>query len=214
MNHSSVAAALAGIAVVLSCTVARAEADQDRTPQKAVEASEDDPEAFRIGAVGGVGFPRPLAVEGMVKLGGVVALGGEYSVLPRTSISGVQLTSWALAADARVFPFKGAFFIGLRAGHQVFAAHTTVTAAGVSQSESATAETWFVNPRLGFLWTWQSGFTLGIDAGVQLPIGATVSSTLPGEAPSSINTTFGKVAGVLGNDVTPTVDLLRIGFLF
>jgi hypothetical protein len=29
----------------------------------------------RIGAIGGVGFPRPLAVEGMAVMGGVVALG-------------------------------------------------------------------------------------------------------------------------------------------
>src|SRR5215471_1437062 len=42
---------------------------------------------FRIGVLGGLGFPRPLSLEGMVKIERIVGLGAEYSVLPSISIS-------------------------------------------------------------------------------------------------------------------------------
>ena len=36
------------------------------------------PEAVRVGAIGGIGFPQPLAIEGIVVLGGLMGLGVEY----------------------------------------------------------------------------------------------------------------------------------------
>jgi hypothetical protein len=162
----------------------------------------------RIGAIGGVGFPRPLAVEGMAVIDGVVALGGEYGVLPATSIDGVRVSLWSLSGDARVFPFRGAFFIGLRAGYQHLDA-STVVVRSISATETLALDSWVINPRLGFLWILPNGLAWGVEAGVQFPVEMAISSALPlSRIPSAQST-----ADTLGNGVIPTVDLLRIGLV-
>jgi hypothetical protein len=178
---------------------------------------ETDRDAFRIGPLVGVGFPRPFALEGFAKFGGVIGGGLEYSFLPQVTVSNVAASFQALAADLRVFPFKGAFFLGLRAGRQWLDGSTTVTVGPVSVPESMAATTWFLNPRLGILYTFDSGFTLGIDAGVQLPISPEFHRSGLGsgtEATASVDQTLKSVSDALGNKPTPTVDLLRVGFLF
>jgi len=217
LNPSFLAALVAGIAVTLTSSIAHAEEvprERDQ-PAEPVEHRDEDDDAFRIGAIAGVGFPRPLAVEAMIKVGGVLALGVEYSAMPKTTILGVDTRFWALAADARVFPFKGGFFIGLRGGRQELSARTTLDLGAYgSYAQSGVAETWFVNPRIGFLWTFRSGFTVGIDAGVQIPLSPSLTTTLPAETPAEVTDKIASVANTFGNGVTPTVDLLRLGFLF
>lgn len=223
-RHSTTitAATVAGFAVSLalglSASSARADTTEPQRDQHAaapLDRSDEDTRALRIGAVAGVGFPHPLAVEALVKIEGVLALGAEYSTLPKTTIAGIDGSLWAVAADARLFPFKHGFFIGVRGGKQVVRASMTASAGPLGTiSESGEANTWFVNPRIGFLWTWQSGFTVGIDAGVQIPIAPTLSTTLPAGLSPQADSTIASVASALGNGVTPTVDLLRVGFLF
>lgn len=166
---------------------------------------------LRVGAVAGVGFPRPLAVEALLRLGDFVAVGAEYGFLPQTSIAGVDTRLWSLAADGRVFPFRGPFFIGVLAGRQHVGASATLTVQNVgSATEQLTLDSWFVNPRIGLLWTSRTGFTFGIDAGVQIPIGTSISSTVPlplyAAAEQRVN--------AIGGSALPTIDLLRIGWLF
>lgn len=170
-------------------------------------------EDLRFGVVGGLAFPRPLAIEGLVKVARTLGFGLEYSVLPTMTISGVETSFWALAGDARVFPFKNGFFLGAAVGYQHLGAQTSVSVGSLGTiPESVAVDTWFVNPRIGWLTTWSSGFTLGIDAGLQIPLSAAVSSTLPSQLPASQSVST--VAMSLGNSVLPTVDLLRVGFLF
>jgi hypothetical protein len=166
---------------------------------------------FRIGVLGGLGFPRPLAIEGMVKVEKTLGLGLEYSALPSLSVSGVETTFHALAADARFFPFQGPFFIGLRAGRQHLGGTGTLSANGVTAQGSVTVDTTFVNPRIGFLWTFEPGFSVGIDAGVQIPVASNVSTSLPEGAVVSDEAM--RIARTFGTSVIPTVDLIRLGFL-
>ncbi len=139
------------LAIALSVLLAAPETVE---PQKT-----DRTDHVRIGAIGGLGFPRPL--EGMVRIERTIGLGLE-------------------------------------------------SVASVTLSESMAVETWFVNPRVGVLFTWKPGFTIGIDAGVQLPVAVTTTSTLPiSVLPAEVTS----AANALGGSVLPTVDLLRIGFL-
>lgn len=187
----------------LTATTARAD-ESDHVP------SDDARRAVRVGAVGGIGFPRPLAIEPMVELNEAVALGLEYGFLPDTTIDGVHTSLWSLSGDLRVFPWRGPFFIGLRVGRQHVGAEGTVSAAGYSATETLGLDSWFVNPRIGVLWTHSSGFTLGMDLGLQIPVSPTTSSSLPlAYAPSIQNT-----VNTLGGAWLPTVDLLRAGMLF
>jgi len=157
-----------------------------------------------------------LEIEGLLKLEKTIAIGAEYSVLPTITVSGVQTSFWALAADARVFPFQGPFFFGVRAGRQHLGVDGAATVDHYGTfSESMTVDTTFVNPRLGFLWTWEPGFTIGIDAGVQIPVTSSVSTTIPSQVALQlpVYSDVVSVANTLGKTVLPTVDLLRIGFL-
>jgi hypothetical protein len=216
------AATVAGFAVSLSLGLSASSAhadttqpERDRPAAVSADRSDEDTESVRMGAVAGVGFPHPLAIEALVKIDGVLALGVEYSTLPKTTIATFDASFWAIAADARLFPFRNGFFIGVRGGKQVLRATTTAKLGALGTfSESGEANTWFVNPRIGFLWTWRSGFTVGIDAGVQIPIGPTLTTTLPAGMPAQVDRTIASIANTFGNGVTPTVDLLRIGFLF
>jgi hypothetical protein len=194
------------VAVTSSSSTARAQS----APKEAEKPHSGD--GVHAGVLGGVGFPRPLAVEGVVVIDRLVLLGGEYSALPTTTIEGVQTGLWALAADARVFPFRNGFFVGLRVGRQHLDQSATVTITNVGTfSGSITADTTFLNPRLGFLWHW-SALALGMDAGVQIPLSASTASNLPPgvSAPAAVTA----VMQALSQQTLPTIDLLRIGLVF
>jgi hypothetical protein len=207
----------ATLGVLAWCGVARAQPGKDVTSSASPDGGTTDqpvdeagPDRLRIGVIGGIGFPRPLAIEGMVMMGGLVALGAEYGALPATTIDDVQTSLWSLAGDARIFPFRGAFFVGLRAGHQHIGASTTIAVGSLgSAPEELALDSWFVNPRVGFLWRSRAGLALGVEAGVQIPLSSTVSSTLPLSLVPAAQST----ADTLGNTVLPTVDLLRLGLL-
>jgi len=164
--------------------------------------------SVHFGVLGGVGFPRPLAIEGVLQFDHLILLGAEYSALPTTNFSGVETSMWALAADVRVFPLHNGLFFGLRAGKQHLSEMATITVSSASVSAGNTADTTFINPRIGFLWNWHA-LAFGIDAGVQIPVLTTTASTLPsGVSPPS---GAADLTRTLSQSVIPTVDLLRIG---
>ncbi|MBX3221459.1 MAG: hypothetical protein KF795_13135 [Labilithrix sp.] len=177
-------------------------------------------EHFRIGPLVGVGFPRPFAIEGFAKIERLIGVGVEYSFLPRVNVMNVEASFAAIAGDLRIFPFRGAFFVGARVGRQWLEARARLTTGPLGTfDESVAASTWFVNPRIGILHTFDSGITVGIDAGVQLPISPSFErsgvATDAGVASElDIDGTLAAVANGLGNNTTPTLDLLRLGFLF
>jgi hypothetical protein len=176
-------------------------------PQERPRAPEPEPRHLRVGAIAGVGFPRPLAVEGLVKLERPIVLGVEYSTLPVVHSGGVSALMWALAADARVFPFGGVFFVGFNAGFQHLSGSATLPIGTVGVEMDSI----LVNPRLGLLWTSRAGLTLGIGAGVQIPVNVSTSSSIP--AGSRLAGEAMSLAAAFGRRALPTVDLFRIGLL-
>jgi hypothetical protein len=167
------------------------------------------PAPVRVGILGGVGFPRPIAVDGLVIFEERVAVGAEYGALPSMTIADVKTSLWAFSADARFFPIQGApLFVGLRAGRQHVDASTTITIPRFgSFAEALALDSWFVNPRVGLLWASHAGIALGTEAGLQIPIAPSVSSTLPLTlVPGAQHT-----AESLGSSVLPTIDVIRLG---
>ena len=203
------------VVLFLASLFVPARAHGDEGPPRKEEPVETRKDNLEIGALGGVGFPHPLAIEAAVRLRSTVLLGVEYGVLPRLTFGEVSTSMWSLAGDVRVFPFEGAFFIGLRAGYQSLSAGATLTADDLgSYTESMDMKTWFVNPRIGFLWTWKP-FVLGIDAGIQVPLTTTVSrSTLLALADPALDARITRATDTLGRTPLPTIDLLRIGVMF
>jgi hypothetical protein len=184
---------------------------QDGPPAVADHTERESVRPLRVGVIGGVGFPRPLAIEALTLLGESVALGAEYGVLPDLTVDGVHTSLWSLAGDVRFFPFRHGFFVGVRAGRQHVGADTAVTVAPYgSANESLSLDSWFINPRIGFLWTSAAGLALGMEVGVQVPLVADTTSSLPlALVPGAQRT-----ADALGSSILPTVDLLRVGVVF
>ena len=166
-------------AAVALLQLAASSAAEARSPDSAVQSSPSSTDGasggdrnaegalgpVRIGAFGGVGFPRPLSVEAMVKIDDLVGLGVEYGALPQVTVSSVTAAMNAVAVDVRVFPMRNGFFVGLAAGRQEIDATATVAVSPAlgSLSGQVSAETWYLNPRIGFLWTWRSGITIGME---------------------------------------------------
>jgi hypothetical protein len=172
--------------------------------------SPSGPRTLRVGALGGIGFPRPLAIEVMAVCSGLAAVGVEYGALPAITVDGVSAGLWSVAADLRVFPFRGAFYLGLRAGRQHARATTSIAVGSFGDAnEILDLDSWYLNPRAGFLWTTREGLSFGVEAGVQFPLSPSVSSSLPLSLYPSAQHTI----DALGSSVIPTVDLLRIGLL-
>jgi len=184
------------------------------------QAASRDGERFRLGALGGVGFPAPLSLEALAKIDRIVSIGAEYGTLPATTVDGVRTTLTSVAADLRFFPLRGAFFVGAAVGHQNLDLSATISLPMLgAMPESMAYDEWFVNPRIGFLWTSSFGLTIGMDAGVQLPISSSMSTTLPQVAlarASTIPDAARAEAAVrwLGAGMLPTIDLLQLGMLF
>lgn len=177
------------------------------------ESTGERREHVRVGVIGGLGFPRPLAIQAMVKFERTFAIGLEYSAMPQTQFGDVLVGWRALALDARVFPLQGAFFLGLRAVRQHLQGSASISAGSYgTYSGSVSTDTWYVEPRLGFLWTWRSGITVGLDAGLQIPLSHTNADALPSgiAVPSSVSS----VRDLFGASKLPTVTLLQVGALF
>lgn len=185
------------------------------TEEGAHEEEWEDQDHVRVGALLGLGFPRPFSLEALVKIERTLGLGAEVGFMPSLKVGPLEGSFWGVAGDLRVFPFQGAFFIGLRAGYQRMHARATAELPILGPlTETATAETYFVNPRVGFLWTLRSGLTVGLDAGVQVPLKKSYVESLPDGTPTEVRSAAEDVAKTFGYATVPTVDLLRIGFLF
>jgi hypothetical protein len=183
----------------------------DVEPPSPDRTTEIDRLPLHVAAIAGIGFPRPFAVEVMGSWADVVTIGAEYGFLPTVTVDGVETDLWSLAGDFRIRPFRSAFFVGALAGRQHVAASTSISVSGIgSANEQLEYDSWFVNPRIGFLWTMDHGLAVGLDAGVQIPIGPTVSSSLPLALYPAAQARVDSIGGA----VLPTIDLLRIGLQF
>jgi hypothetical protein len=155
---------------------------------------EDQHQMFHVGAMLGlVSLPRPVDGEVFVKFMDLVSLGFSYSDFPNF-VADPLLTAVgangggrvgrlddfsSYEANVKIFPFQGAFFFGSSLGHQSLRGAVTESTVAGPQTGNADVQSTYATPRLGFLWNWNSGFLLGVDAGVQLKLSSDVSTTLP-----------------------------------
>src|SRR4051812_23739176 len=95
----------AGVAIVLVGAWATAAQAADKLPRRgeAIPEADEGPAkkggGLRLGALAGVGFPRPLTIEALIGLERALALGLEYGFMPPSTIGGVDMTLSSVAAD-------------------------------------------------------------------------------------------------------------------
>ena len=179
--------------------------------------TEDAHPTLRVGLLlGVVSVPRPVNVELQAKLWDWVGLGVSYTYLPSFisdlllklyNINDVSVTSSSWEVGLRVYPFHGSFFLGANLG----VGNVNATTTGSQQAATADVTAPFVAPRLGGLWIWNSGFALGTDAGVQIPIG---NPQIHFEPPQFQNfKPLRDAANRVGKSLLPVLNF-RIGYFF
>lgn len=170
-------------------------------------------EPVHVGAYAGVGFPSPMTIGGMLWFEKTISVGAEYGFYPGSKIGSVDVTYRSFAGDVRIFPLQSPFFFGVRVGRQHVSGATTISVPPYgSGTAMAEADTWYVNPRVGFLWTTSFGLTVGMDAGLRIPTRHSSSNNLPNgvEMPAAV----ANVTNILATRTIPTVTLLQLGLQF
>lgn len=163
------------------------------------------------GAMVGLGLPSAFSVQGLVKYKNLIGGNLELGMTPTLSISDSTLHQEMFDVSARVYPFRGDFFLGLGIGRQRLTAETLQSAAGVSEDAKMTVNTTFLSPRLGFIHRWSFGFAIGMDLAVEIPLAGDVSTfSSNGNLPSNIT----KLGDRVKTTPIPVLHLLQLGYIF
>ncbi len=242
MNSSNHVLALG---VVLAATGVSSEAWADGSPSGYHPAKSEDgkkvspggqglpgPGLFgpvRAGPMVGISAPDGLGV-GTIARYKIFGVGLFASYLPQITLPGLnaQLARMSLAADLRVYPLGGAFFLGVGIGYSQMKGTAEKSVRAYRQEQTALGSVFasggMVAPEIGFLWTIPLSsrpgaalLSLGTDIGVAIPF----ASSEPRFAVTNHElTTDVQGKGSLADAVrfiqthpTPVLNLLRVGVL-
>jgi len=182
----------------------------------------------RIGAMIGVlSVPRPIDVEAFVRIENRFAFGISYGDLPHfvasplLSAAGANSDTMtarlddfsAFEADLRFMPFRSAFFVGASFGRQALKGAVTESTVVGPQTATVDTTTWYATPRAGWLWTFDRGFLLGVDLGVQLKLAGDQTVTVPAGSPPEVRTRVQNLADVGTSYPLPSFHF-RVGWIF
>ncbi len=134
-----------------------------------------------------MGLPSLINVGGVIKLTRYVALGINIGVAPEVKFAyygEASISYHAYQLYGHVHPFGGGFYLGASIGYAL-ARGTDERAVELPPALSAlypdvenpitlrsegTVQTMVLTPELGYFYTFKSGFSLGVGAGLQIPI--------------------------------------------
>ncbi len=195
---------------------------------------------FRIGVLVGAGLPSLLSVGGTIKLTRFLGAGATFGLIPsvRLSYYGEAVLAYQhYDIYGRIYPFGGSFFLGAGAGYVTvrgsldktvdvssYAQQNPGFPSEVSYESEGSVKTLVLTPTLGFLHTFDSGFSLGLDFGVVLPIAPSkvefdskVSESVPPQLADQylapVDAQVVDTLETIGRTPLPSVNL-RLGWLF
>jgi hypothetical protein len=177
---------------------------------------------IRVVPTAGVGVPDGMRFGIFAKWKGVLAMGGAFSLIPATKVPGLdaELARASGEGFARIYPFQGAFFVGVAGGYAQTKGTMTETRVAFKQPQSidghAYANTAYVSPHLGFQWMLPFGLTAGFDVGCEIPIasnGPTFDVAKYGLViPVEPSGTAAKTSHFLAVTPIPVIHLLELGY--
>ena len=185
-----------------------------------------------MGPILGLGGPGVFSFGATLKLTSYLGAGVTFAMIPtmRVSIYGEAVLNYQhYDIYGRIYPFGGAFFLGAGAGYETVGGSLSKTIDvpnfGTQSVESVgSVRTLVLTPVIGLLHTFDSGFSLGLDAGVQIPIApseiefeTSTSGSIPPDIAEPylepINASVRDTLETIGRTPVPTFNL-RIGWLF
>jgi hypothetical protein len=214
--------------------------ERDESGAADEEKAEDGEDVFRIGFLVGTGLPSVIGFGLAMKITSFFGAGVNIGLIPAVTVplyGEAELSYQVYDVYGRLFPFGGAFFLGAGVGfaniHGTFTNRYDVTALqgqvpGLPNPLVVTSEgsvrTMVLTPSVGLQHTFASGFTLGVDAGAQIPIApsdTTFETAVPPSVPPALvsryvtpnDETVRESLDTMGRQVLPTLNI-RIGWLF
>lgn len=178
-------------------------------------ASADTPRPWRFtGTVGVVSLPRPLSLELLARYRregdprwDLFAVGAAIEYLPPGIAQFGEDTKfqWLQAGlEGRWFPWRF-LFVGARVGWQSASCCDTIK---YTSNVNYTTTAFVLGPKVGALYTFPSGLTIGGELGAGIPIGADTTLDSDGQTDSNAR----KVAKTFGMWTMPSVSLFRVGY--
>jgi len=207
-----------------------------------VKKEDDDVDQFKIGPVAGTGVPSVISFGGTMKVTRFLGAGINVGLIPKVKLSyygDATLSYQHYDIYGRLYPFGGGFFLSGGAGYATVDGTLTSSqtqafmgqSGTISYNGKGTVRTLMLTALIGYFYTTSIGFSIGVDAGAQIPIAPSkidfnssrsVSASNPlikteidklaepyqTKADQSIRDTLEKI----GRSTIPTVNL-RIGWI-
>jgi hypothetical protein len=211
--------------------------------EDSAEKDKDDTDGvfgpFRIGFLLGGGLPSLMSFGGAIKLTRYLGAGLNVGLIPKVQLDyygEATLSYQEYDIYGRIFPTGGAFFFGAGAGYATVAGTFTnrfdvsmyqALAPGLPSPLDVTSEgsvrTLVLTPQVGMQHTFSVGFTIGIDAGAQIPIAPSetdYSTRVPASVPQPVIDQFvtpndrkvEETLDTIGRTVIPTFNV-HVGWL-
>ena len=188
--------------------------------KKAGVMGEDVPLVFGP-KITALGLPLPFRVGLEAKWNNLFGLSFDYNFFPSIAFSGVSIkgTGWNLAA--RYYPWSRAFYVGAGFGSQTVSGSQPTVILTQTRNVGVDFKSTIFSPQIGWRWVWSSGFFLGLEAGVQIPLSSTTTLVSDATAAEKLTPQYQqaeadvkKQGKAIGSQVFPQFALVQVGYFF
>ncbi len=166
-----------------------------------------------------VNLPSPAVGLELKTLDNLIGASFDYGLIPDITISNASagFSNWSVGA--KVYPFRGRFFLGALYGSRSFHASATDSSGPTALTAKIDISSAYVAPEIGWRFVWNSGLFMGLDLGWQFVLSHSTTLTLPSSIPASQQASFEDTkkdvtdAGdKIGSAGLPIIGLVQVGF--
>jgi hypothetical protein len=224
-ERSAIAADASGAAAAARGGAQSVSPERARKRSAAVVSPGDAPKPLlgpvSVGALVGAGAPHLLEASAFVCYRRLLALGGGFGMLPPLALTeDLKVARDRAEVDLRLFPFRGAFFVGVATGwartRGTMTQRTRAFRVSTPTVGSAALDAVFVAPKLGWLWRLPLRMAFGLDAAVELPVYASAPEFIASKYGLTLPVDGrGKLASVVGRVGTTPIPVVsaRLGWV-
>ncbi len=169
-----------------------------------------------------LGFPTPFRFGLDTRYDELVGLSFDYGFFPSLTLSNIKVKYNSWRVNARVFPFRGALFVGFGYGKQSLDATKAEVISGTTVNFALNVNTTLLLPHIGWRWGGNSGFFFGVELGVQLASNSTAAFSSDTTNATILSSTeynnnkndIEKKGKDLGQTTLPHFGLIQMGWIF